>query len=199
MIQPHISIVLRLRNPAPDRSPLPPGTWAFEVQTEEVTFKSSRGFQATPSGYVALIFRMSCLFRKRTEFPGRSQLPSLRSSTQCQRAPPFRQAGVTEVVYGEGGGGVLVGLGPFPRRETLHNCLSRRAEPLGRLLPHYLRDTVTTLLVTCSTPQATWLLRVSTKRGCWAVPQHTYIRELTCWASTLLPSSWNIPAAVTIC
>ena len=79
----------------------------------------------------------------------------------------------------------------------LHNCLSRRAEPLGRLLPHYLRDTVTTLLVMCSTPQATWLLRVSTKRGCWAVPQHTYIRELTCWASPLLPSSWNIPAAVT--
>ena len=115
MIQPHISIVSRLRNPAPDRSPLLPGTWAFEVQTEEVTFKSSRGFQATPSGYVALIFRMSCLFRKRTEFPGRSQLPSLRSSTQCQCAPPFRQAGVTEVVYREWWWGSY-GPGPLPQR-----------------------------------------------------------------------------------
>lgn len=57
-------------------SPLPSGIWAFEVQTNEVTFKSSRGFQATPPAYVALILRMSCLSRKRTEFPGRSQLPS---------------------------------------------------------------------------------------------------------------------------
>lgn len=186
---PHISSVEAEEPCSRPRSPLPSAPWVFEVQTKEVTFKSSRGFQATPSAYVALIFRMSCLFRKRTESPGRSQLPRLRSSTQCQRAPPFRQASIIEVVYGECGGGVLMGLGPFPSSETLPNCSSWRAQPLGRLLPHYLRDTVTTLPVTCSTPRVTWLLRVPTKRGCWAVPQHTYIGELSCWASPLLPSS----------
>lgn len=162
--------------------------WVVEVQTEGVTFRSSRGFQATPSGYVALIFRMSCLFRKRTESPGRSQLPHLRSSTQCQPAPPFRQAGIIEVVYGECGGGVLVGLGPFPSSETailfITACtatqqtsasLSQRHSdhPSGHVF-HSLSH------VAVEGAHQAW---------CWAVPQHTYIRELTCWASPLLPSS----------